>query len=273
MRIKDYIYNIVIGPIYKAKLKKYIKIKKQLEFLGGVGKSFPYLSSEQGQIFRQNKSTNKKFNYGVNSYYSQCGQDYIVNFLFGGKRDGFFLDIGGNDPIMINNTYYFEQLGWSGLAFEPLKKYVDKWKERKTECIQIALGNSEEEIEFVEAKKDYLSRRLDGKLIETVNLDEAEIIEKYVVKQRKLSDVLNERGIHNIDYMSLDVEGAEFDILEGINWEKDIIKVISVENEDGFNMENKIRDYLYSKGYIYWARIEQDDIFILDEEFNNSDKK
>ena len=50
------------------------------------------------------------------TYYSQRGQDLLMDILFH-KDDGFFLDIGGNDPIKISNTYYFEKKGWKGLAF------------------------------------------------------------------------------------------------------------------------------------------------------------
>ena len=49
---------------------------------------------------------------------------YLRFFLFSDKNDGIFLDIDGNHPITINNTYYFEKIGWTGLAFEPLKGII-----------------------------------------------------------------------------------------------------------------------------------------------------
>ena len=79
------------------------------------------------------RSDGGRHSWGEN-YYSQCGQDWFLDFLFSYKNNGFFLDIGGNDPIFINNTYFFEKKGWEGLAFEPLKKYQEKWKEQRPVC-------------------------------------------------------------------------------------------------------------------------------------------
>lgn len=117
-------------------------------------------------------------------------------------------------------------------------------------------------ISFMEASKDYLSRKVGSKLVETVAIDEAKVVNQYDVQQRRLCDVLEEYDLHDIDYMSLDVEGMEYEILNGINWSRDKIKIISVENEDGFDSEMKIRNFLLGKGYIYLARISQDDFFI-----------
>lgn len=63
-----------------------------------------------------------------NLYHSQCGQDFFLSkVIFPNKRDGVFIDIGANHPTIINNTYYFEMIGWTGLAFEPQKKLADLW--------------------------------------------------------------------------------------------------------------------------------------------------
>lgn len=90
--------------------------------------------------------------------FSQFGQDaFIYNLVFGGKN-GFFLDIGGNDPVQINNSYLFEKNGWKGIAFEPVKKLAEKWKDvRETPCYNIAIGNEESEIEFTEMSEHQLS--------------------------------------------------------------------------------------------------------------------
>ena len=91
--------------------------------------------------------------------FSQFGQDaFIYHLVFGGKK-GFFLDIGGNDPIKINNSYLLEKNGWKGMAFEPVKKLAEKWKDvRETPCYNVAIGNEESEIEFTEMNAHQLSR-------------------------------------------------------------------------------------------------------------------
>ncbi len=240
-------------------LKKYYKIKKKVN--GNKGILLPYLEDTFQVLRADGKHHNWEF--GYTDYYSQCGQDFFVDFLLNRKSNGVYLDIGGNDPIAINNTYYFERNGWTGLAFEPLKKYSSKWKEQRTvTCLPIALGDKQCTIFFQEATKDYLSRKVGINQLETVNDDEAKTIQTYEVEQRKLCDVLAEYNLHDIDYMSLDVEGMEYEILTGIDWDKDKIKILSIENEDGFETEMKIRKFLHDKGYVYLARMSTDDIFV-----------
>ena len=86
--------------------------------------------------------------------YSQDNQDYIVyeNF-FKNKKDGFFCDIGGNHPLKINNTLYFEELGWSGIAFEPLAHMSKLWAEfRKAKLFPYALSDIEAKVDFTVVK-------------------------------------------------------------------------------------------------------------------------
>ena len=87
---------------------------------------------------------------GGGESYSQFGQDrFILNMIFARKRNGTFLDIGGNHPIKMNNTYMFEKHGWTGYAFEPQKEIVELWKTtRNTECFNVAVGDVDKMIKF-----------------------------------------------------------------------------------------------------------------------------
>lgn len=207
------------------------------------------------------------------NYYSQCGQDWFVDYLFEQKEKGFYLDIGGNDPIMINNTYYFEKKGWNGIAFEPLAKYQSKWKDiRNVPCLPIALGKEEKRVSFVEMDQDALSgiKGINDKKIrfhwKKLGYKENREI---VVQQRMLKNVLEEYGISEIDYVSLDVEGYELQVLEGIDFSKVEIKCFSIENEDGYKSIFKIRKFMVEKGYRLIARLGQDDIFVNTKFFWN----
>lgn len=67
-------------------------------------------------------------------FFSQYGQDwFIATCVFPHKKDGFFVDVGANHPLEINNTLFFERQGWTGMAFEPQAELCDLWKSlRKT---------------------------------------------------------------------------------------------------------------------------------------------
>lgn len=202
----------------------------------------------------------------INGGNSQQGQDVFAFALFGGKKNGLFLDIGGNDPIRINNTFYLEKKGWDGLAFEPQPLLQKKWKSRRTSCIPIALGSRESYVKLKVVKErnddnwNVLSKVLEDENHISTNEDDSS--ETIRVKQRKLADVLKENGIKEVDYISLDVEGYEMQVLEGIEWDDTKIKVISIEiDEREWNKSKIIRKYLYYHGFRLVARLQCDDIW------------
>lgn len=173
--------------------------------------------------------------YGL-QYYSQVYQDmYLDNCIFHGKIKGVFLDVGGNDPVHINNTYFFEtSREWTGLAFEPVPQLNNEWKvHRKVECLPYALGSVEKDVEFCEYEKNYMSG------VEQAVDYKGTIKNKYMVSMKKLSTVLKEKRINYVDFMSLDVEGSELDVLKGIDFQKVYIYCIVIENNKVIKDEKK----------------------------------
>jgi hypothetical protein len=75
----------------------------------------------------------------------------------------------------------------------------------------------------------------------------------------KLCDILAQHGMPHIDFLSLDTEGSEMQILRSIDFSKIIIDVITVENN---YREESLRDFLRSKGYQYLTSLWPDDIFV-----------
>ena len=95
------------------------------------------------------------------------------------------------------------------------------------------------------------------------------------VPQRRLDEILHEHGIVDVDYLSIDVEGYEMNVLEGLDFSKVNVRVIGIENDLAFKSlpligkrlgleigQNRIRRFLKSKGYKYVARIVSDDFFV-----------
>lgn len=235
----------------KVKLVRYIREKI---WCWCVLKKMPY-----GFIgFKRAKSDFGVKRMGNENFYSQYRQDMLLRiFLFPEKNDGVFIDIGGNHPITINNTYYFEQIGWTGLAFEPLKSKNRLWEEeRKTECLPIALGKVEAEMEFIEYEDDVMSG-IKG------NADFAGAVkDTYMVKVRPLGMVLKEHNITHVDFMSIDVEGGELDVLDGIDFDNVDIYCILIENNKGSKKAKQVRKYLIQKGYFLFGRLWLDDVWV-----------
>lgn len=192
--------------------------------------------------------------------FSQFGQDIFIYYIVFGGRKGTFLDIGGNDPIKINNTYLLEQKGWRGVAFEPIRSLAEKWKnERLTPCYNIAIGNFNGEVIFDELQNHEFSKV-------NTQTDKVEGT-AYRVKQKTLSTVIREEKMNIIDVIFIDVEGYEMDVLKGIDFESVRITCFCIENNRHSDIVPgmEIREFLLNRGYKLIARLTIDDVYIKEE--------
>lgn len=203
--------------------------------------------------------------------YSEYGQDaFVLRHIYKSKADGVFVDIGANHPVLDSNTYLLELHGWTGLAIEPQKWLSQQWPGlRKTPCLDCVAGPEEKTVNFVEATEQVGLSGVDGfnKVSSGYTLK--------TVKQKVLRDILREHAIDEIDYLSIDVEGYEMNVLEGIDFERVKVRLIGIENDRGFKWlpllgkrlgfelgGNEIRRYLRKKGFKQIARIVCDDFFV-----------
>ena len=194
---------------------------------------------------------------------SQFYQDYFLDsFIFMRKKHGFFLDVGANDPVRNNNTYFFEKdRNWTGLAFEPIVKLQSKWKkERAVQCLPIVLGEQNGEASFTEYLDDSLSGISENVIRSPESLNN-KVAKTYAVKMYRLADILVKENISHVDLLSLDVEGGELAVLEGINFDKCEIDYILLENNKGTKKEEALRQFLKDKGYTLLVKLFSDEIW------------
>jgi len=174
-------------------------------------------------------------------FFSQYGQDkYIAETYFNNKKQNIFVEIGANDGISNSNTYYFEkELSWSGLAIEPLPKAF-KMLEKNRNCATlngcISDFNGETKFLAIDGYAEQLSGIIDKYDKRHVLRIEKELKEFKGTKKEisvncyTLENVLENHSISSIDYLSIDTEGGEFNILKSLNLKKIKVDVISVEN-------------------------------------------
>ena len=201
---------------------------------------------------------------------SQFGQDYFVySSFFEGRRDGYFLDIGCNQPEYLNNTYYFEtRQGWNGLAFDPISHYEADWfAHRKATFSPIALGAENTTLSFIEIENkegwaNMMSAFADKARVEDMKYGHR----RYDVSVRRASDVLQAAGVTQVDFATIDVEGAEMDVLTGLDLVLHGPRVLLIENNIGLMGDHRIRSYLASCGYRFDSRIwTTDDVFVRND--------
>lgn len=168
------------------------------------------------------------------SWYSQARQDEVVAALLRHKRGGYFVDLAANDPVKISNTYALEtRLGWTGLCLEPNPTYWTGLAHRsKCHVIGAVVGARRmQQVKFrfpnkKAPKGGIVGEDFDNKVEVTANNAE-DVRPRYTVS---LSEILERfQAPALIDYLSLDVEGAEDLVMEGFPFDKYRITIITLE--------------------------------------------
>jgi FkbM family methyltransferase len=186
---------------------------------------------------------------------SQLFQDFFVLNELGFKRNGYFVEFGANDGIRDSNTYMLEKdFEWNGILAEPSHvNHPALFKNRPnvkidTNCVW---KESEKQIDFLECHGE-------GHVVSTIekfrNQDGAGNRRKYgniySVDTISLTDLLiKHQAPQIIDYLSIDTEGSEYEILSNFDWDKYTFKIITVEHNYVVEMRNQIHELLYSHGY------------------------
>jgi FkbM family methyltransferase len=203
-------------------------------------------------------------------YYSQVGQDkYLNEFIFFSKQKGFFVEIGANNGVLFSNTLFFEkELNWNGLCIEanPIV-FKDLSKNRKVICENCAISDNNgfaifNKIEGYGEQLSGLVLKYNERHIQRIKKTIQEFggtEEKIEIPTYTLNTILDKHNCSKIDFISIDTEGGELDLIKLINFKKYDIKVIIVEN----NYNNgDIYDYITNKGYKLIKRLEMDEIYL-----------
>lgn len=202
-------------------------------------------------------------------YFSQYKQDEFLNEnFFKNKRNGVFVDIGAYDGINGSNSYFFEKyLDWKGLCIEPIPSVFDKliknrncycekvaaWKENDVKKFKIIQGYSEMLSGLIDCYEEEHKKRIDSE-IQIFNQESIEIEIQCV----DINFLLSKYNLYNIDFLSIDIEGGEIEILKKIDFSKFKVKYISVEN----NYNNyQIKEILEKANFTFVNRLAIDDIY------------
>jgi len=193
-------------------------------------------------------------------YYSQYEQDkYLETNIFKGFKNGFFIDVGANDGVSLNNTLYFEKNNnWTGINVEPIKNvFVKLLMNRSTNInLNVAVCNIDGETEFL-CNSGYtemisgIKDTFDSRHMKRLNYENevtGASTELINVKTKRLETICDENNITHVNYLSIDVEGAEYEVIKSINFDKVFIDVIGFENNYD-DTSIPIINYLESKDY------------------------
>jgi FkbM family methyltransferase len=195
---------------------------------------------------------------------SQLGQDLFVLLESNFKQNGFFVDFGATDGVSLSNSYLLEkEFGWNGILAEPAKCWHHELRENRTSNIDTSCvwRDSTSILAFREAGE--LSTMASYSSLDWHRSSRKDGI-SYMVNTISLLDLLEKyKAPEEIDYLSIDTEGSEYDILSCFDFRAYKIKIITCEH-NFTPMRNKIYMLLTKNGYVrkYFGLSEFDDWYI-----------
>ena len=199
---------------------------------------------------------------------SQITQDLFVISESNFKKNGFFVEFGATDGINFSNTYMLEkEFNWNGILVEPAKVWWKELLKNRPNVVTESLcvwKESNVNIEFNEAKSSQIST-IDLYTNSDLHGSLRKGGKKYLVKTITLMDLLQKHNAPKIiDYLSIDTEGSEFEILNTIDFKKYTFKIITCEHNYTESKE-RVFNLLTKNGYIrkYENLSNYDDWYVL----------
>jgi len=204
--------------------------------------------------------------------YGQDGEDLILDRLLEYQAKGFYVDVGAHHPVRFSNTYLFYRRGWHGINIDAMPGSMKQFNRARPRDINIECG--------VAKQAGTLSyHRFNEPALNTFDTTEAalkdrapyRLLDKVEVSVQRL-DVLLERHLsagQHIDFLSVDVEGKDLEVLQSNDWGKFRPRFILAETlrTDIMNMDAcPIVRYLMDLGYKPVAKAYNTTIFVSAED-------
>jgi len=181
---------------------------------------------------------------------SQLRQDLFVLNQLNFKKKGFFVEFGAADGVDCSNTFLLEKkFKWKGILSEPGRIYHEKLSLHRKCKIEKKLiwKDSISELLFNETLDPVASTIDEFSFLDINKLNRVKSNNKYKIKTISLNDLLKKYDAPKIiDYLSIDTEGSEFEILNAFNFENYKFRIITVEV---FSNKKKIHNLLSKNGY------------------------
>ena len=206
--------------------------------------------------------------------YAQCGEDLIVSFLMNmmGISCPSYLDIGAHHPTYLSNTYLFYKRGCRGVCIEPDPKLFKKIKRKRKgdKCLNVGIGAGAKAMEQMDF---YI---MSTRTLNTFSKTEAKRYQSFGNQKIKqvisiplisFNDIVGKYFAPVPNFVSIDVEGFEIQIIQSINFEKFRPEVFCIETlsytEDRTERKlNEIIDLMHRKNYVTYADTYINTIFV-----------
>jgi len=204
----------------------------------------------------------------MNKMTSQYGEENVLLKYFGDKSDGLVVDIGAADGFRFSNSYWLINKGWRGLLIEPNNKNFEKLQNHhkgrmggQVILVNEAAGKETKDTVIYCDMNDHheqLSTLSDKQVSHCKNIYNCEFYEQPITVT-KTSEIFEKNMVKDIDFLSIDTEMLDYEVLCGIDFNKVNISLICVEhnNDDIIELMKQNNYKLYDKthGNIFYEKI------------------
>lgn len=231
------------------------------EWNGEVRRTLKRALPEALRVPLQRVHWNWRMNRGIRAY-SQEGEDLLLNKIFLEQAEGFYVDVGACHPIHYSNTYLFYRRGWRGINIDPTpgcKQVFDRRRPRDVN-LEIGIGSEPGTRSFYMFDNTVLNTFDETARDRGVALKSEKSFRALECRIERLDAVLSRELPENqqIDFMNIDVEGSEIDVIQSNDWTRFRPKVLCVEilgTSIGELFNHPVTELLADLGYSLSAKI------------------
>lgn len=194
--------------------------------------------------------------------YSQEGEDLILFRYFGDKKEGCYVDVGAHHPKRFSNTYSFYLRGWRGVNIDANQSAIRSFDIVRPEDINIfqPISLKKEKLKYYIFNEPALNT-FDGKRANEVQSDQRnkfEITNTIELVTKSLTEVLDNTKISkSISFLSIDVEGLDFQVLQSLDLKRyhpELILIESLDSNIEADINSEVTKYLKNFGYSFFYR-------------------
>lgn len=183
--------------------------------------------------------------------YSQDGEDLLIVEYFKDTKNGTYLDIGCHHPIRFSNTHLLYRKNWKGINIDANNFTINLFNLFRTRDLNLNATISPVSglVNFYEFNDSALNGIIDDDQVDIIMNQGYKVVSKKVIYAYSINDLFTKYkiGEKNFEFLKIDVEGSDFEILKQINLKKHNVELIMIEKGSD---KNNIADYLEKNFYV-----------------------
>lgn len=227
-------------------------------------KIYQRLSSALGTFLLKRRYSiySKYISCPYNLSFAQEGEDLVLNRIFEKQKEGFYIDVGAHHPQRFSNTYFFYLKGWRGINIDAMPGSMKLFEEirPKDMNIEAAISNVSEALTYYMFNDPALNGFSKPISTDRDTIRGYKIVDRKTIKTQKLSDLLEAHlpEDQTIDFLSIDVEGLDYQVLLSNDWLRYKPTVLLVEelatSLGALPGQSKTFQFLQEQGYELLAK-------------------